>query len=114
DRASTAGSFPPPPSRSISRSGRPTPSVSSTSRAARRSASHRRPRAAGSAALATPAPAAGDWKLTDLGWVFTLAIVFLGLSAAVFGRWLEEAGPRKSGLGAASSWGRGFLVGGAG
>lgn len=59
--------------------------------------------------VTTPAP--GDWKLTDLGWVFTLAIVFLGLSAATFGRWLEEAGPRKSGLAAAICWGAGFLVG---
>ena len=40
-----------------------------------------------------------------------IAIVFLGLSAAVFGRWLERAGPRKSGCSprpAASA--RGFLV----
>src|SRR5258707_15029978 len=29
---------------------------------------------------------AGDWKLTDLGWIFSPAMVFLGLSAAVFGR----------------------------
>jgi hypothetical protein len=30
-----------------------------------------------------------DWKLTDLGWIFSIAIVFLGLSAAVCGRWVE-------------------------
>ena len=29
---------------------------------------------------------AGDWKLSTLGWVFSIAIVFLGVSAAVFGR----------------------------
>lgn len=63
-----------------------------------------------SKAVGITVPAPGDWKLTDLGWVFTLAIVFLGLSAATFGRWLEEAGPRKSGLAAASCWGTGFLV----
>jgi MFS family permease len=40
--------------------------------------------------------APSDWKLTTLGWIFSLAIVFLGLSAAVFGRWLEIAGPRKA------------------
>src|SRR5690348_18477963 len=34
--------------------------------------------------------APGDWKLTELGWIFSIAIVFLGLSAAVFGRWVEE------------------------
>ena len=37
-----------------------------------------------------------DWKLTDLGWIFSIAIVFLGLSAAVLGRWLEEVGPRRA------------------
>src|ERR1700739_3268177 len=41
-------------------------------------------------------PNAADWKFTDLGWIFSLAIVFLGLSAAVFGKWLERAGPRKA------------------
>ena len=29
--------------------------------------------------------APGDWKLTDLGWIFSIAIFFLGVSAAVFG-----------------------------
>ena len=41
------------------------------------------------------APAPGDWKLTTIGWIFSVAIVFLGLSAFTFGRWLEDAGPRK-------------------
>ena len=30
-----------------------------------------------------------DWKLTTLGWIFSLAIVFLGLSGAFGGIWLE-------------------------
>ncbi len=54
--------------------------------------------------------AAGDWKQTELAWIFTIAIVFLGLSAAVFGRWLEHAGPRKSGVAAACCWGLGFFI----
>jgi hypothetical protein len=37
-----------------------------------------------------------DWKLTDLGWIFSIAIVCLGLAAAVCGRWVEEGGPRKA------------------
>jgi MFS family permease len=53
---------------------------------------------------------AGDWKQTELAWIFTIAIVFLGLSAAVFGRWLEHAGPRKSGFVAACCWALGFFV----
>ena len=53
---------------------------------------------------------AGDWKLTQLGWIFTTAIAFLGISAAVFGKWLERVGPRKSGLLAAACFGSGLLV----
>jgi MFS family permease len=51
-----------------------------------------------------------DWKISDLGWTFTLAIVFLGSSAAVFGHWLETAGPRKAGLAAACCWCGGLLI----
>jgi MFS family permease len=54
--------------------------------------------------------ASGDWKQTQLAWIFTIAIVCLGLSAAMFGRWLEHAGPRKSGVVAACCWGVGFLI----
>ena len=55
-----------------------------------------------------------DWKLTDLGWIFSIAIVFLGLSAAVCGRWVEEGGPRRAMATAALCWGGGFLVAAAG
>ncbi len=52
-----------------------------------------------------------DWRVSDLLVVFELGIVFLGLSAAVFGGWLERAGPRKAGVAAAFCWGGGFLIG---
>jgi MFS family permease len=55
-----------------------------------------------------------DWKLTELGWIFTIAIFVLGASAAVFGKWVQAQGPRKSGFVAALCWGIGFLVGAAG
>ena len=55
-------------------------------------------------------PAPNDWKQTELAWIFTLAIVFLGLSAAVFGRWMEHNGPRKSGVVAAVCWSVGFFL----
>ena len=42
------------------------------------------------------ASAPGDWDLKQMGWVFSIAIAILGISAAVFGRWVEAAGPRKS------------------
>ncbi|MDA0237088.1 MAG: OFA family MFS transporter [Proteobacteria bacterium] len=51
-----------------------------------------------------------DWLLTQLGWIFSIAIVFLGLSAAVFGRWVEEGGPRRAMFAAALCWSGGFLV----
>jgi MFS family permease len=55
-----------------------------------------------------------DWKLSTLGWVFSIAIVFLGLSAAVFGRWLDRVGPRKAMFASALCFSGGFLVGAAG
>src|SRR5258708_1918814 len=54
---------------------------------------------------------AGDWKLTQLGWIFTIAIFVLAVSAALFGKWVQAQGPRKSGLVAAVCWGTGFVVG---
>lgn len=56
------------------------------------------------------ASAAGDWSLTQVTWVFTVAIVSLGLAAAVAGRWMEHVGPRTVGLAAAACWGSGFMV----
>jgi len=55
-------------------------------------------------------PAPTDWKLSTIGWIFSTAIVFLGLSAFTFGRWLEEAGPRKAMFCSAMCFGGGFLV----
>ncbi len=60
--------------------------------------------------LGVTAPVPEDWKLTTIGWIFSVAIVFLGLSAFTFGRWLEEAGPRKAMFASASCFGGGFLV----
>ena len=52
-----------------------------------------------------------DWKLSTIGWVFSVAIVFLGLSAAVFGRWVERVGPRKAMFASACCFSGGFLIG---
>jgi MFS family permease len=51
-----------------------------------------------------------DWQVTNLLIIFTIGIVMLGLSAAVFGGWLERAGPRKAGVVAALCWAGGFLI----
>ncbi len=54
--------------------------------------------------------APNDWKLTELGWIFSIAIFFLGVSSAVFGRWVEEGGPRKAMFTAACCWAGGFFI----
>jgi len=51
-----------------------------------------------------------DWTLAQVGWTFSIAIAILGISAAVFGRWVEAAGPRKSMFTAALCFGGGFIV----
>jgi MFS family permease len=56
------------------------------------------------------APAEGDWKLTTIGWIFSVAIAALGLSAFTFGRWLEAAGPRKAMFASACCFAGGFFV----
>jgi MFS family permease len=58
--------------------------------------------------------AADDWSLSEVVWVFTVAIIFLGLAAAFAGRWLEKVGPRMVGVVAACCWGGGYLVGAVG
>ena len=58
--------------------------------------------------------AADDWSLKSVVWIFTVAIVFLGLSAAIAGKWLEQVGPRMVGVVSACCWGGGFIVGGIG
>ena len=58
--------------------------------------------------------APGDWKLTELGWIFSIAIFFLGVSAAVCGRWVEEGGPRRAMFTAGLCWAVGFFISAAG
>jgi MFS family permease len=51
-----------------------------------------------------------DWKQTQIAWIFSLAIVMLGLSAATFGKWLEGAGPRKAMFASATCFALGFFI----
>jgi MFS family permease len=55
--------------------------------------------------------AADDWTLSSVIWIFSVAIVCLGLAAAIAGKWLEDVGPRCVGVTAACLWGGGFIVG---
>ncbi len=51
-----------------------------------------------------------NWTQFDLGWMYTLFFVLLGCSAAIWGGWLERAGPRKAGLVSAVCWCGGLLI----
>lgn len=51
-----------------------------------------------------------DWRVSDLGWIYTLFFVLLGCSAAIWGGWLERAGPRKAGLVSALCWCGGMVI----
>jgi MFS family permease len=52
-----------------------------------------------------------DWRIASLGWMYTLFFVLLGVSAAIWGGWLERAGPRKAGVVAAFCWAGGLVLG---
>jgi MFS family permease len=52
-----------------------------------------------------------DWKVASLGWMYTLFFVFLGVSAAIWGGWLERVGPRKAGFVSALCWCGGLFLG---
>ena len=51
-----------------------------------------------------------DWDKPSLGWLYTLFFVFLGLSAAVWGRWLERVGPRRAAVVSAFCWCGGLVI----
>ena len=55
-----------------------------------------------------------NWTVAQVTHIFETFIATLGISAAIFGRWLEHAGPRQSGLTAALCWGIGLAIGGYG
>jgi MFS family permease len=61
-------------------------------------------------AIGISSPAAADWKVSTLGWMYTLFFVVLGSSAALFGAWVEREGPRKAGVVAACCWSGGFMI----
>src|SRR5580658_10449804 len=52
-----------------------------------------------------------NWRVASMGWMFTLFFVVLGVSAALWGGWLERVGPRKAGVVAAVCWCGGLALG---
>ena len=63
-----------------------------------------------SQALGISKPVEGDWTLVQIGYIFSIALFCLGASAAVFGRWLERAGPRKAMFVSALCFSGGFFI----
>jgi MFS family permease len=55
-----------------------------------------------------------NWTVADVTHIFETFIAMLGVSAALWGRWLERTGPRRAGLIAAACWGGGLVIGGYG
>ncbi len=55
-----------------------------------------------------------NWTVPQVTHIFETFIAMLGISAALWGGWLEHAGPRKAGFIAALCWGGGLIVGGLG
>ncbi|GAC1499401.1 MAG: OFA family MFS transporter [Pseudarthrobacter sp.] len=50
-------------------------------------------------------------SLTEIGVIFSIAIVMLGLSAAIMGTWVDRNGPRMAMFTSAMFWAGGFLIG---
>ncbi|MET4675987.1 MULTISPECIES: OFA family MFS transporter [unclassified Luteibacter] len=55
-----------------------------------------------------------NWTVPSVNHIFETFIAMLGLAAAIWGGWLEHAGPRKAGFIAACCWGGGLVLGGIG
>ncbi|MFA4912772.1 MAG: OFA family MFS transporter, partial [Burkholderiaceae bacterium] len=51
-----------------------------------------------------------NWRISTMGWMYTLFFVLLGCSAALWGGWLERAGPRKAGVVSALCWCGGLVI----
>jgi MFS family permease len=51
-----------------------------------------------------------NWSQFDLGWMYTFFFVLLGVSAAIWGGWLERVGPRKAAFVSALCWCGGLLL----
>ncbi|MFC5848199.1 OFA family MFS transporter [Deinococcus petrolearius] len=60
--------------------------------------------------LSAATGAAGDWSLFQVGLIFSVALFFLGASSALFGKWVEREGPRKTMFASALLFCGGFFV----
>ena len=51
-----------------------------------------------------------NWSVPTVTHIFEIFIAVLGISAAIWGGWLEHAGPRKAGIISALCWGGGLAL----
>jgi MFS family permease len=50
------------------------------------------------------------WTIPQVGWIYSIALFMLGVSAAVFGKWVERSGPRKTMAASCACFCGGLLV----
>ncbi|MEY5026502.1 MAG: putative MFS-type transporter YhjX, partial [Verrucomicrobiota bacterium] len=51
-----------------------------------------------------------DWTIPQVGWIYSIALFMLGISAATFGKWVERSGPRKSMVASMACFCGGLLI----
>ncbi len=50
------------------------------------------------------------WSIPKVGWIYSIALCMLGLSAALFGKWVERSGPRKTIVASCACFCGGLLI----
>jgi MFS family permease len=51
-----------------------------------------------------------DFTIPQVGWIYSIALIMLGLSAAFLGKWVERSGPRKTMVASACCFSGGLVV----
>jgi MFS family permease len=51
-----------------------------------------------------------DFTIPQVGWIYSIALIMLGLSAAFLGKWVERNGPRKTMFASACCFSSGLIV----
>ena len=54
--------------------------------------------------------AGANWTIPQVGWIYSIALCMLGLSAALFGKWVERSGPRKTMVASCACFCGGLLI----
>ncbi|HEX3151460.1 MAG TPA: OFA family MFS transporter [Gemmataceae bacterium] len=54
--------------------------------------------------------AGAEWTIPEVGWIYSIALFILGISAAVFGKWVERSGPRKTMVASCTLFCGGLLI----